>query len=87
MANKTIPWMCGECGRTEVRPKAIEYKAEIKHDGKLHEVHVENLQVPTCGHCGEQWFDSATDEKVQQALRTKIGLMQPEEIRVERKRL
>ncbi|MEX1028272.1 MAG: type II TA system antitoxin MqsA family protein [Candidatus Paceibacterota bacterium] len=87
MANKPFPWMCGECGRTGVRPKAIEYKGEIKHDGKLYEVCVDNLEVPTCGHCGEQWFDIETDKQINAALRRTIGLLQPEEIRKRRKAL
>jgi len=87
MADKPFPWMCGECGRTEIRPKAIEYKAEIKHDGKLYEVQVHNLDVPTCGHCGEQWFDTETDSQINVALRRKIGLLQPEQIRAFRKEL
>jgi hypothetical protein len=68
MADKPFPWMCGKCGRTEVRPKAIDYKAEIKHDGKLYPVEVAGLEVPTCDHCAEQWFDIHTDEQINQAL-------------------
>lgn len=85
MADKPFPWMCGECGRTEVRHKAIDYKAEIKHDGKLYEVEVHNLEVPTCDHCGEQWFDAQTDDQINIALRNQIGLLQPKEIRNRRK--
>jgi putative zinc finger/helix-turn-helix YgiT family protein len=87
MASKPFPWMCGECGRNEVRPKAIEYKTEIKHDGKLYEVHVPSLEVPTCSHCHEQWFDAETDDQINIALRQQIGLLQPEEIRRQRKAL
>jgi putative zinc finger/helix-turn-helix YgiT family protein len=87
MADKPFPWMCGKCGQTEVRPKAIDYKAEIKHDGKLYEVQVSSLEVPTCAHCQTQWFDAHTDDQINIALRQQIGLMQPEEIRSQRKGL
>jgi putative zinc finger/helix-turn-helix YgiT family protein len=87
MADKPFPWMCGKCGQTEVRPKAIDYKAEIKHDGKLYEVQVSSLEVPTCAHCQTQWFDAHTDDQINIALRQQIGLLQPEEIRSQRKAL
>lgn len=87
MADKPFPWICGKCGQTEVRPKAIDHKAEIKHDGKLYEVHVPSLEVPTCAHCQTQWFDAHTDDQINIALRRQIGLLQPEEIRRQRKAL
>lgn len=79
--------MCGECCRTEVRPKATDYKAKIKHDGKLYTVEVPGLEIPTCDHCGERWIDIHTDEQVNISLRTAIGLLQPNEIRGRRKAL
>ena len=87
MADKPFPWMCGKCGQTEVRPKVIDYKAEIKHDGKLYEVQVSSLEVPTCARCQTQWFDAQTDDQINIALRRQIGLLQPGEIRSRRKAL
>lgn len=61
MSDKPFPWLCGTCGRFEVRPKPTQYETKG--------VCVENLEVPTCTHCGEQWFDLKTDEQIQSALR------------------
>ena len=73
MVDRPFPWPCGECGHNEVRPAIIDdYKIDVKHDGQMHEVHVENLEVPTCDNCGEQWFDLKTDDQITAALHKKI---------------
>ena len=84
---KPFPWRCPECSAREVRPVAVHYTAQVKHDGRLHEVEVPELIVPTCSKCGEQVFCSDTDAQISSALRGHLGLMQPEEIRSRRERL
>lgn len=73
MKHLPFPWLCGECGHTEVRPVVIDYKTEINHLGRLHKVCLKNIEVPTCGNCGEQWMDITTDEKIQEAFNEKLN--------------
>ena len=78
---KPFPWRCPHCGRKEIRPRATRYTLEVKHDGRLHEVTVEDFEIPTCDACGEKVFSNREDERISQALRAKLGLLTPNQIR------
>lgn len=87
MGDKPYPWRCGSCGEQAVTEGSVSYKASIKHEGRLHEIEIPQLVVPKCEKCGELSFNNRADEQINAALRNKLGLMQPDEIRQERNRL
>ncbi len=77
LREKPFPRRCPECGKAEVRPATIAYDAEIKHDGRLHAFHIAELRVNRCAACGEVLFGNETDEQINVALRTHLGLLSP----------
>ena len=87
LANKAFPWRCGRCGEKQVEKAAIRHVANIKHEGKKYELVVPDLVVPKCSGCGEILFDNEADDQISVAFRKKLGLLQPSEIRQNRKKL
>jgi DNA-binding transcriptional regulator YiaG len=84
---RPFPWRCPNCGEKQVYRCPHPYEAEVKHDGRVYIVPVPDLQAPKCRACGEVLFDDQADEQVNAALRLAIGLLAPDEIRCEAKRL
>lgn len=80
-SEKPFPWRCPKCRRHEVYRDTLSQTRQIRHDGRLYSVRVPRLQVPRCRACGELLFDNTADEQIARALRQKLGLLQPEEIR------
>ena len=78
---KPFPWRCPKCGLKEVRPSVAPYAAEVKHDGRVHEVAIDQLEIPTCQSCGEKVFSKHVDDQISQALRRQLRLFSPNEIR------
>jgi len=78
---KPFPWRCPRCGLEEVRPSVTPYAAEVKHDGRVHEVAVDRLEIPTCQSCGARVFSKHVDDQISQALRRQLRLLSPDEIR------
>ncbi|MBN2445490.1 MAG: helix-turn-helix domain-containing protein [Phycisphaerae bacterium] len=70
-----------------MRPAVVSYKAQVRHDGRVHEVEVAELSVPRCEDCGELVFGNDTDEQISRALRHQLGLLQPEDVRAKRTEL
>jgi putative zinc finger/helix-turn-helix YgiT family protein len=60
---------------------------EMDHDGRKYEVSVADFRVLQCSECGDIQFDDAADERLSEALRAKIGLLAPEQIRQRREAL
>ena len=79
--SRPYPLPCSECGKFDVWPTTIAYKAEVKHDGRLHKFDIPELHVNQCKACNEIYFSSVTDEQISQALRERLSLLSPEEIR------
>ncbi|HYV38188.1 MAG TPA: helix-turn-helix domain-containing protein [Gemmataceae bacterium] len=71
----------------QVFPAKIEYVLDVNHDGILHKVHIPELTVPKCVTCGELLFDNAADDQISNALRTQLGLLNPEQISQNRQAL
>jgi putative zinc finger/helix-turn-helix YgiT family protein len=80
--SKPFPWRCPRCGKKEIYPLATDYETEVKHDGRLHKLLIKKFSVPTCRHCGEKLFSHEEDEQLSQALRRKLNLLSPEQIRL-----
>jgi DNA-binding transcriptional regulator YiaG len=58
-----------------------DYETQVKHDGRLYNLFIEKLIIPTCRHCGEKVFGIAEDERICDALRQKLNLLAPDQIR------
>ncbi len=79
---RPFPWRCPKCLKREVQPTIIaDYQARVKHDGRVHEVVVRDLKIAQCQACGETIFTFETDEQINAALRDKLELLQPHQIR------
>jgi putative zinc finger/helix-turn-helix YgiT family protein len=64
-----------------VVPTIIDYTAKVKHDGVVHELHFPALEVPRCQTCGETVITTAVDERINDALRSRVHLLTPAQIR------
>lgn len=84
---RPYPRRCADCGDVAVQPAQIPYDARVKHDGKLHEFHIEALPVDQCTRCREVYFTNDTADAQSAALRQHLGLLQPQAIRERLKEL
>src|ERR1700682_3166958 len=81
-----FPWQCTECGEKQIFPLATDYITSVRHEGRSYEIRIPDLEIPTCRKCGNQVFSSKQDDQIVAALRAKLCLLIPEEIRTRRKR-
>ena len=79
--SRPYPRRCAVCGEVSVSRCHIPYNAEVRHDGKLHAFSIARLGIDQCERCGEQFFTASTDEEINLALRSYLGLLTPSEIR------
>jgi DNA-binding transcriptional regulator YiaG len=77
---KKFPIRCLKCHAREVRPAVIPYSAQKNHDGRLYDLHVPDLHVNKCGHCGAVYMSDDADEQICAALRAELRLLSPEDI-------
>jgi putative zinc finger/helix-turn-helix YgiT family protein len=59
----------------------MDYTTKVKHDGVVYELHLPGIEVPRCRTCGETYITSAIDEQVSDALRARLHLLTPTQIR------
>jgi putative zinc finger/helix-turn-helix YgiT family protein len=85
--DRPFPWPCVNCLKDEVYPETISYTAKVKHDGRLHEIHLPELTIPKCRACGELVFSNSADDQILMALRLHLRLLTPQEIKAGRKAL
>ncbi len=69
---RPFPWPCPNCLSATVVPTVIDYTAKVKHDGVVHELHMPALEVPRCTQCGETIITTAVDERINEALRSRL---------------
>jgi putative zinc finger/helix-turn-helix YgiT family protein len=81
LSERPFPWLCRQCGKQEVRGETVKYKAEVRHDGRVHSFTIPKLEIPVCGACGEKVFTEHVDEQVNDALRAHLKLLTPAQIR------
>lgn len=84
---RPFPWKCGRCRQREIYPIEEEYTTEIVHDGRSYTVTLPSLRRFRCRNCGEVVLDTEATEQISQAFRRQAGLLTPEEIRQNRKKL
>lgn len=79
--SRPFPWPCSDCLTRTVVPTVIEHKAQVKHDGVVYELHFPALEIPRCQTCGEIYSTTAVDEQINDALRARLRLLTPAQIR------
>ena len=79
-----FPWRCPRCLKKEVCPRARSYTSKVGYDGRVYEVTVPRLKVPCCRACGEMVFSVVEDAEISAALRKKLRLLTPAQIRAAR---
>src|SRR5438552_17888316 len=78
--SRPFPWLCSDCGTRTVVPTVVDFTAKVKHDGVIHELHLPQIEVPQCQTCGSQVVTPEVDERVNDALRSKLHLLPPAQI-------
>jgi putative zinc finger/helix-turn-helix YgiT family protein len=78
---RPFPWPCADCYTLTVVPTVMDYTAKVKHDGVLYELHLPSLEIPRCQTCGETYTTNGVDEQVSDALRSRLHLLTPAQIR------
>ncbi|MCI0463155.1 MAG: helix-turn-helix domain-containing protein [Gemmataceae bacterium] len=58
----------------------VSYDAEVRHDGRLYEFNIPNLEVPVCRACGKKVFTEKVDAQINAALRAHLHLLTPAEM-------
>jgi putative zinc finger/helix-turn-helix YgiT family protein len=69
------------------RLAAIDYTAEMEHDGRAYLVTVSGLDAFVCDKCGAKVLPDASQAKLEHQLRRQAGLLMPSEITERRERL
>jgi putative zinc finger/helix-turn-helix YgiT family protein len=85
--DRPFPWRCPNCLKLEVRLETFPRTVSVNHDGRVHELQIPELRAPRCGACGEILIDNQVDEQVNAALRSRVGLLSPEDIQSRREAL
>lgn len=78
---KPFPWGCAHCGARTVRPITEDYVTKVNHEGKIYGIRVPNAVVPCCSQCGRKVLTQSLSGRIYAALREKLGLLQPEDIK------
>src|SRR5258708_35510875 len=78
---RPFPWPCSNCVTLTVVPTVMDYTAKVKQDGVVHELHLPALEIPRCQTCGETVVTTAVDEQISDALRSRLRLLTPAQIR------
>lgn len=79
--DRPFPWTCGHCLKDEVYPETMPYAIDVKHDGQLYHLEIPEIRIPKCRACGELIFSYSEDDQILQALRARVRLLTPEQIR------
>ena len=80
VGQRPFPRRCRQCGEKEVRLTKMSYDAEVRHDGRLHEFNIPQLELPVCEACGEKVFTEKVDTQFTDALRLHLNLLDPTQI-------
>jgi putative zinc finger/helix-turn-helix YgiT family protein len=84
---RPFPWKCRKCGKRAVNSRTIDYTTVKEHDGRAYSLTIPNLEVYECDECHERTLPDRSSDKVTDALRAAAGLLMPDEIRDNRKRM
>lgn len=79
MAN--TPVKCPRCRERQLNLVTAHYETSVYHDGNEYVVSFPDLVTNSCAACGNQLVPDASEERLMVALRQRVGLLMPEEIR------
>ena len=79
--SRPFPWPCADCYTLTVVPTVMDYTAKVKQDGVVYELHLSSVEIPRCQTCGETYITTAVDEQVSDALRARLHLLTPVQMR------
>lgn len=82
--SRPFPWSCPKCGKSEVYPATVSFETDRVHDGESHHLTLPALESPQCRACGELVFSLKVSDQIEDALRAKVGLLNPDEVRSRR---
>lgn len=68
MADKPFPLTCGNCAKKKVEPVIGDYTTQMLRDGKLYDVFLSQVEIPTCQNCGTVHTGIDLAEKVARAM-------------------
>lgn len=85
--NRSFPRTCVKCRAKSVVQTTVARTCEIKYDGKLLSVNVPDLPVEQCSACGNVTVGAESEARIDDAVRSHIGLLTPAQIRECRKEL
>lgn len=80
------PTLCPACGEMHLHRVAVDQTVKLRHEGRLHDVHVSALPIKQCANCGATFESAEADEVIRSAFRAAKELLQPDEIRAWRLR-
>ena len=84
ISTKPFPWKCGHCERRSVQLGIAPYSLDIEYEGRILDIHIPDLEAPRCEHCGEPVLDDAANLRISREVRLHLGLLTPEQIRLNR---
>jgi hypothetical protein len=82
--SRPFPWGCAKCRKHEVYPTTIAYETDRTHDGRVYHLELSQMICPKCRACGELAFSLNESDQIEDALRVKVGLLMPDEVRARR---
>lgn len=85
--SKNYPIRCIVCTKQAVNPAIVHWQGSRNHDNCLYSLDIPELPVIACDECGEVYFGCDSDEVMTREFRKKVGLLTPEEIKSNLKRL
>ena len=84
ISTKPFPWKCDRCNQRTVQLGIAPYSLEIEYEGRILAIHIPDLETPRCEHCGEPVLDDAANLRISREIRLQLGLLTPEQIRLNR---
>lgn len=70
---------CPVCASGTLTDRDINHTATLSHEAVAYELSV-IAPASVCSHCGAVFLDHRADDRLRRELRTRLGLLQPEEI-------
>jgi putative zinc finger/helix-turn-helix YgiT family protein len=65
----------------------MPYTCDVAHDGRTYQIEIPEIDIPKCQACGTLVITNSVDDQLIQALRVRVGLLTPEQIRSGREAL
>ncbi len=84
---RPFPWPCANCLTATVVPTVLDHATQVKHDGVVYDLVLPGIEVPRCSTCGTTVITEAVDDLVTDALRARLALLAPAQMKAAIERL